>query len=120
MDLWRSVNTLKRVAVVPRLNAKSDGSIDAAYTRILEAQRPDDRTRVRRVLTARGKAVPWRAGDRLVCHQPSTQCTRRVVKKVGQSTNFGSLYLGHFLPDLDNSPLMLFLLSCRRRNKSEK
>ena len=61
---------LKRVAVVPRLNAKSDGSIDAAYARILEALRPDayDRTRVRRVLTARGKAVPHGAGDGLVCH----------------------------------------------------
>ena len=45
------------MAVVPRMNAKSDGSIDAAYTRIHEAQRPDDRTRVRRVLTARDKAV---------------------------------------------------------------
>ena len=86
------------MAVVPRMNAKSDGSIDAAYTRIPEAQRPDDRTRVRRVLTARGKAVPHGAGDQLVCHQPSTQFTQRVVEKVGQSTNFGSLYLGHFYP----------------------
>ena len=53
-----------------------------------------------------------------MCHQSNTQCTQRVVKKVGQSTNFGSLYLGHFLPDLDNSPLIRFLLSCRKRNKS--
>ena len=81
------------------MNAKSDGSIDAAYTRIHEAQQPEDRTRVKLVLTTRGKAVPHGDGDRLACHQPSTQCTRRVVKKVGQSTNFGSLYLGHFLPD---------------------
>ena len=107
---------LKKVSVVPRMNAKSDGSINAAFTRIHEAQRPDDCTRV---LTARGKAVPHGAGDWLVCHQPNTQCTRRIVKKVGQSINFGSLYLGHFLPDSDNSPLILFLLSCRRRNKSE-
>ena len=92
-------------------------SINGAYKRIHEAQRPDDSTRVRRVLTARGKAVPHGAGERLVCHQPSTQCTRRVVKKIWQSANFGSLYLGHFLPDLDNSPLILFLLNCRRRNK---
>ena len=50
--------------------------------------------------------------------ESNTQCTQRVVKKVGLSTNFGSLYLGHFLPDLDNSPLIRFLLSCRKRNKS--
>ena len=66
---------------------------------------------------ARHRCAQW-GGDRLVCHQSNTQCTQRVVKKVGQSTNFGSLYLGHFLPDLDNSPLIRFLLSCRKRNKN--
>ena len=70
---------------------------------------------------ARHRCAQW-GDDRLVsvvvCHQSNTQCTQRVVKKVGQSTNFGSLYLGHFLPDLDNSPLIRFLLSCRKRNKS--
>ena len=66
---------------------------------------------------ARHRCAQW-GGDRLVCHQSNTQCTQRVVKKVGQSTNFGSLYLSHFLPDLENSPLIRFLLSCRKRNKS--
>ena len=66
---------------------------------------------------ARHRCAQW-GGDRLVCHHSNTQCTQRVVKKVGQSTNFGSLYLGHLLPDLDNSPLIRFLLSCRKRNKS--
>ena len=66
---------------------------------------------------ARHRCAQW-GGDRLVCHQSNTQCTQRVVKKVGQSTNFESLYLGHFLPDLNNSPLIRFLLSCRKRNKS--
>ena len=68
---------------------------------------------------ARHRCAQW-GGDRLVCHQSNTQCTQRVVKKVGrQSTNFGSLYLGHFLPHLDNSPLIRFLLSCwEKKNKS--
>ena len=66
---------------------------------------------------ARHRCAQW-GGDRLVCHQSNTQCTQRVVKKVGQSTNFESLNLGHFVPDLDNSPLIRFLFSCRKRNKS--
>ena len=37
------------------MNAKSDGSINGAYTRIHEAERSDDRTRVK---TARDTGVP--------------------------------------------------------------
>ena len=43
------------MAVVPRMNAKSDGSINGAYTRIHEAERSDDRIRVK---TERDTGVP--------------------------------------------------------------
>ena len=39
------------------MNAKTDGSINGAYTRIHEAERSDDRTRV---WTARDTGVPFR------------------------------------------------------------
>ena len=48
------------------MNAKSDGSINGAYTRIHEAERSDDRMHTG-VDGARHRCAEW-GGDRLVCH----------------------------------------------------
>ena len=67
---------------------------------------------------ARHRCAQW-GGDGLACHQSNTQCTQRVVKKkkVEQSTNFGSLYLGHFLPDWTSQPSFGFSWAVEKETK---
>ena len=101
--------------VVLRTNAKSDGSINAAFTRIHEAKWPDDRTRV---LTALQSYAPW--GRRPAC-VPSTQypmytanCKKSwAINKPWKSVSWP------FFTGFGQFTLICFLLSCRRRNKSE-